>query len=92
MALAFNLGGSGRKRQISEFEASLIYRMSSRPARATLRNPVSKNQKKKRKRKQKKRKENRGVESDVRDGLTGVQSKQYMYLVNDRVFPTLATT
>jgi hypothetical protein len=31
-------------RQISEFEASLVYRMSSRTARATQRNPVSKNQ------------------------------------------------
>jgi hypothetical protein len=30
-------------RQISEFEASLVYRVSSRTARATQRNPVSKN-------------------------------------------------
>jgi hypothetical protein len=41
------LGGRGR--QISEFEASLVYRMSSRIARATQRNPVLKNQKKKKK-------------------------------------------
>jgi hypothetical protein len=34
------LGGRGR--QIAEFEASLVYRMSSRTARATQRNPVSK--------------------------------------------------
>jgi hypothetical protein len=33
----------GRGRQISEFEASLVYRVSSRTARATQRNPVSKN-------------------------------------------------
>jgi hypothetical protein len=39
------LGGSGRR--ISEFEASLVYRVSSRTARATQRNPVSKKQKKK---------------------------------------------
>jgi hypothetical protein len=39
------LGGRGR--QISEFEASLVYKVSSRIARATQRNPVSKNQKKK---------------------------------------------
>jgi transposase-like protein len=39
------LGGRGR--WISEFEASLIYRVGSRTARATQRNPVSKNQKKK---------------------------------------------
>jgi hypothetical protein len=36
------LGGRGR--QISEFEASLVYRVSSRTARATQRNPVLKNQ------------------------------------------------
>jgi hypothetical protein len=34
------LGGRGR--QISDFEASLVYRVSSRIARATQRNPVSK--------------------------------------------------
>jgi hypothetical protein len=39
------LGGRGR--WISEFEASLVYRVSFRTARATQRNPVSKNQKKK---------------------------------------------
>jgi hypothetical protein len=31
----------GRGRRISEFEASLVYRGSSRTARATQRNPVS---------------------------------------------------
>jgi hypothetical protein len=30
-----------RDRQISEFKASLVYRVSSRTARATQRNPVS---------------------------------------------------
>jgi hypothetical protein len=34
------LGGRGR--WISEFEASLVYKVSSRTARATQRNPVSK--------------------------------------------------
>jgi hypothetical protein len=34
------LGGRGR--QISEFEVSLVYKMSSRTARTTQRNPVSK--------------------------------------------------
>jgi hypothetical protein len=41
VAHAFN---PSRGRQISEFEASLVYRVSSRIARATQRNPVSKNQ------------------------------------------------
>jgi hypothetical protein len=38
------LGGRGR--QISEFEASLVYKVSSRTARAIQRNPVSKKKKK----------------------------------------------
>ena len=37
----------GRGRWISEFEASLVYRVSSRTAKTIQRNPVSKNQKKK---------------------------------------------
>jgi hypothetical protein len=41
------LGGRGR--QISEFKASVIYRVSSRTASATKRNPVSKKKKKKKK-------------------------------------------
>jgi hypothetical protein len=46
------LGGRGR--QISEFEASLIYRVSSRTARTIKRNPVLKNQKIKLKKEKKK--------------------------------------
>jgi hypothetical protein len=46
------LGGRGK--QISEFEASLIYRVSSRTAKATQRNPVLKNKTKQNKTKQKK--------------------------------------
>jgi hypothetical protein len=42
----------GRGRQISEFEASLIYKVSSRTARAIQRNPDSKNQKKKKKKRE----------------------------------------
>jgi hypothetical protein len=41
------LGGRGR--WISEFKASLVYKVSSRTARAIQRNPVSKKKKKKRK-------------------------------------------
>jgi hypothetical protein len=37
------LGGRGR--WISEFEVSLVYKVSSRTARATQRNPVWKNKK-----------------------------------------------
>jgi hypothetical protein len=45
------LGGRGR--QISEFEDSLVYKVSSRTARATQRNPVLKQTKTKKKKKKK---------------------------------------
>jgi hypothetical protein len=48
------LGGRGR--QISEFEASLVYRVSSRTARTIQRNPVSKNKNKTKQNKNKKEK------------------------------------
>jgi hypothetical protein len=43
----------GKDRWISEFEASLVYKVSFRTVRATQRNPVWKNQKKKKKKKRK---------------------------------------
>jgi hypothetical protein len=49
-----HLGGRGRR--ITEFQASLVYRVSSRTARATQRNPVSKNRKTKKRKKEKKKK------------------------------------
>jgi hypothetical protein len=49
------LGGRGRR--VSEFEASLVYKVSSRTARATQRNPVSKT--KQNKTKQNKTKQNK---------------------------------
>jgi hypothetical protein len=48
------LGGRGR--QISEFEASLGYRVNSRTAKTIQRNPVSKNKQKKQTKKNKKTK------------------------------------
>jgi hypothetical protein len=47
------LGGRGK--WISEFEASLVYRVSSRTARATQRNPVLKKTKRKKKKEKKKK-------------------------------------
>jgi hypothetical protein len=41
----------GRGRRISEFEANLVYKVSSKIARAIKRNPVSKKKKKKKKKK-----------------------------------------
>jgi hypothetical protein len=43
VVLAFNPSTWEADRPISEFETSLVYRVSSRTARATQRNPVSKN-------------------------------------------------
>jgi hypothetical protein len=57
MPLIPELGGKGR--WISEFEASLVYKVSSRTARATQRNPVSKNKTKQNKTKQNKTKQNK---------------------------------
>jgi hypothetical protein len=45
------LGGRGRR--ISEFDASLVYRVSSRAVRTTQRNPISKNKNKSKKQKTK---------------------------------------
>jgi hypothetical protein len=50
------LGSRGR--QISEFKVRLVYRVSSRTAKATQRNPVSKNKKKKQKKQRNKTKQN----------------------------------
>jgi hypothetical protein len=51
VAHTFNPSTGGRSRRISEFEASMVYKVSARTARASQRNPVSKNQKKKKKKK-----------------------------------------
>jgi hypothetical protein len=59
-----------RGRWISEFEASLVYRVSSRTARATQRNPVSKN-------KQNKTKQNKTKQNKTKQNKTKKQ-KKYM--------------
>jgi hypothetical protein len=50
--LAYNFNTSTLE---AEFEASLVYKVSSRTARATQRNPVSKKPKKKKKKKNEKK-------------------------------------
>jgi hypothetical protein len=54
VAHAFN--PSTQEAEAGEFKASLVYRVSSRTARATQRNPVSKKTKKKNKKNKKKQK------------------------------------
>jgi hypothetical protein len=51
---------------ISKFEASLVYRVSSRTARATQRNPVSKTNKQTNKQTNKKQNKNRNREGGVK--------------------------
>jgi hypothetical protein len=58
VAHAFN-PSRGRGRWISEFKDSLVYRVSSRIARATQRNTVLKNQKKKKPKNQKTKTKNK---------------------------------
>ena len=54
------MGGKGR--WISELEASLVYRVSSRTARAIQRNPISKKKKKTKKKKKKQNKTKKKTE------------------------------
>jgi hypothetical protein len=56
------LGGRGR--WISEFEASLVYKVSSRTARAIQRNPVSKNNKQTNKQKNQQNKNNNNKQTN----------------------------
>jgi hypothetical protein len=58
----------GRVRRIFEFEASLVYKVSSRTARAIQRNPVSNPPPKK-----KKRKEEEEEEEEEKEGSGGTQ-------------------
>jgi hypothetical protein len=48
VVVVHHLGGRGR--QISEFEASLVYKVSSRTARAIQKNPVSRERERERER------------------------------------------
>jgi thiol:disulfide interchange protein len=68
------LGGRGRR--ISEFEASLVYRVSSRTARATQRNPVSKKQKQKQKQKQKNPQTKNQTKTKNKNKQTNKQTKK----------------
>jgi hypothetical protein len=69
-----HLGDRGR--QISESEASLVYRVSSRTARATQRNPVSKNKTKQNKTKQNKTKQNKQNKQPKKTTKTNKQTKK----------------
>jgi hypothetical protein len=69
------LGGRGR--WISEFEASLVCRVSSRTVRAIQRNPVSKNKNKNKNKKQKKKKKERKKERKKKTILPSPSHKSH---------------
>jgi hypothetical protein len=76
------LGGRGR--WISEFEASLVYRVCSRTARATQGNPVSKNKTKQNKNQKPKTKQ-------AKNPTIQNKTKQQKRKVNYVNFPILKT-
>jgi hypothetical protein len=76
------LGGRGR--QISEFEASMVYRVSSRTAGATQRNPVSKNKQtktknKKQTNKQKHKKKNKTKKPNKKKAKTNEKKGKVLF-------------
>jgi hypothetical protein len=74
----------GRDRQISEFEASLIYKVSSRTARAIQRNPVSKKQKKQNKKQNKKNPKNKKKKEKEKKGRKeGIPVTDSVWTVDD---------
>jgi hypothetical protein len=84
----------GRGRWISEFKACLVYRVSSRTARATQRNPVLKRKGKKKENKGKKRQERHRADWDHRARkpeeprkLTPESSLLCLHPVKEMMFP-----
>jgi hypothetical protein len=81
----------GRGRRISEFEASLVYKVSSRTARATQRNPVSKSQKNKNKNKNKNQKKKKKLLlSKVFISQTLILFKRYGMILSNKVQFTMS--
>jgi hypothetical protein len=74
----------GRDRRISEFEASLVYRVSSRTAKATQRKPYLKNkQTKEREREEREEKRERAallISDTDEDGEVRIRDKQGLLL------------
>jgi hypothetical protein len=85
------LGGRGR--WISEFEASLVYRVSSRTARTTQRNPVLKKQNKtkknKNKNKNKKTKKKKRRRKKEKKKESSFFLWQKLWFLSPRCFPAL---
>ena len=76
------LGGRGRR--ISEFEASPVYKVSSRTARATWRNPVSEKKRKEEKRREEKRREEKRREKEKKKERKKIQQMSLMNIDADQ--------
>ena len=74
----WDLGGRGR--QISEFDASLVYKVSSRTAIVIHRNPVSK------KKKKKKKKSEQPLKSNGKCGLPGKTAPREINFLPGRTY------
>jgi hypothetical protein len=79
------LGGRGK--WISEFEASLVYKVSSRTAKATQRNPVSKKQKTKNKKPQKTKNKNKNKKTIMAKKQVG-EERVYLAYTSTLLFFT----
>jgi hypothetical protein len=76
VAHAFNPSIRGRGRQISEFKASLVYKVIFRTARAIQRNPISKNKKQKTNKQTKKKRtttKKKTKKKDINNSLKEIQ-------------------
>jgi hypothetical protein len=74
----------GRSRWIPEFEASLVYKVSPRTARAIQRNPVSKKQNKtKKQKKTKKKQKKKQKQKQTKKEMSG---KGKMYRLATRIY------
>jgi hypothetical protein len=80
------LGSRGR--QISEFKASLVYKVSSRKARAIQRNPVSEKNKTKQKKNKKKTKKNPKTNKQINKQKTNKQkNSDLLWMGNVEMVP-----
>jgi hypothetical protein len=71
------LGGRGR--QISEFKASLVYRVSSRTVKASQRNPVSKSKQTNKKQKQKQKPKTKQKTKEKKSVTSGIRAVQIQW-------------
>jgi hypothetical protein len=78
----------GRGRWISEFKASLVYRVNSRTARDTQRNPVSKKPKKKKERNKQTNKQTNKLLSFVRTGGYCIKLIKQAHKSQYQIFPS----